>query len=81
MKSLLLIGGVLGFGAGMTISLMQEDSWPTCLWHGSVAAYGSAMLMRWWGRAWGRNLEQALLQREHSPKPLLPTTTPAKPRS
>jgi hypothetical protein len=81
MKSLLLVGGVLGFGAGLALSLIQEEAWPTCLWHGSVGAYVSAMLMRWWGQAWQRNLEQALLERENTPPPLLPTPTPPKVRS
>jgi hypothetical protein len=81
MKSLLLVGGLLGFGVGMTVSLMQADSWPTTLWHGSLAAYVSAMLMRWWGQAWRRNLEQALLERENTPSPLLPTSVTSKPRS
>jgi hypothetical protein len=42
MKSLLLVGGLLGFGVGIAVSLNQADSWATSLWHGSVAAYVSA---------------------------------------
>ncbi|MGA2176740.1 MAG: hypothetical protein ABSH38_17325 [Verrucomicrobiota bacterium] len=78
MKSLLFVGGVLGFGIGASVSFLHADSWPTCLWHGSLAAYVTAMLMRWWGQAWRRNLEQALLERENTPSPLLPTSTPPK---
>jgi hypothetical protein len=81
MKSLLLIGGVLGFGAGMALSFMQEDAWATCLWHGSVGAYVSAMLMRWWGQSLRRNLDEAILERESAPLPPLPTATPSKARS
>jgi hypothetical protein len=81
MKSLLLVGGLLGFGVGIAVSLNQADSWATSLWHGSVAAYVSAILMRWWGRAWRRNLEQALQEREDTPTPLLPSTTSPKARS
>ncbi len=81
MKSLLLVGGLLGFSVGLIVSLMQADTWPTCLWHGSLAAYGSAMLMRWWGRAWRRSLEQALLERENTPSPALPPSIIPKART
>jgi hypothetical protein len=73
----------MGFGAGMVISLMRENSWATCLWHGSVGAYMSAMLMRWWGQAWRQSLEEALQERDNTPtpSPVLPTPTPPKARS
>jgi len=60
MKSLLLIGGLLGFGIGMLFSWAQESPWPASLWHGCLAAYLTGLLMRWWGRAWRKSLEQAL---------------------
>jgi hypothetical protein len=60
MKSLLLIGGLLGFCAGLSLSWAEECSWPACLWHGSLAAYLTALLMRWWGSAWRKNLEDAM---------------------
>jgi uncharacterized membrane protein YeaQ/YmgE (transglycosylase-associated protein family) len=85
MKSLLLVGGVMGFGSGMVISLMRQNSWATCLWHGSVGAYVSAMLMRWWGQAWRQSLEQVLQERENTPapapSPVLSTPTSPKARS
>ena len=68
MKLLLLIGGLIGFGIGLVFSWAQESSWPTCLWHASLAAYFSGLLLRWWGRAWRRNLEQALLENRSQPK-------------
>jgi hypothetical protein len=60
MKLLLLIGGILGFGIGLVFSWAQESSWPSCLWHGCLAAYLAGLMLRWWGRAWRRNLEMAL---------------------
>jgi hypothetical protein len=60
MKVLLLIGGVVGFGIGLIFSWAQESSWPTCLWHSCLAAFVAGHLLRWWGRAWRRNLEIVL---------------------
>jgi hypothetical protein len=72
---------MLGFAVGVTVSVMHSDSWPTSLWHGSLAAYVTAMLTRWWGHAWRRGLDQAILERENSPSPTPPTVTPSKARS
>jgi hypothetical protein len=66
MKALLLIGGLLGFGIGLVFSWAQESAWPDCLWHACLAAYLAAHLLRWWGRAWRRNLEMALSQNASS---------------
>ena len=60
MKSLLLFGGLTGFGIGMGISFAQGASWPVCLWHGCVAAYVTALLARWWGQSWRKSLQEAL---------------------
>jgi L-asparagine transporter-like permease len=64
MKSLLLVGGALGWGVGMGASYMQGHAGPTCLWHGCLGAYLTALLMRWWGRAWRKSLEQSFKERE-----------------
>ena len=72
MKSLLLVGGVLGWGVGMGFSLSRGNAWSTSFWHGCLAAYLSALLMRWWGRAWRKSLEQSLLQRELAPPDITP---------
>jgi hypothetical protein len=44
MKSLLLVGGSLGSGVGMSFSCVQGYSWPSCFWHGC---------------AWRKSLEQS----------------------
>jgi len=64
MKSLLLVGGALGWAVGMGFSYSQGHALPTCFWHGCLAAYLTALLMRWWGRAWRKSLEQSLQERE-----------------
>ena len=79
MKALLLIGGLLGFGIGLVFSWAQESSWPTSLWHACLAAYLTSLLFRWWGRAWRKNLEAALQERQSmatpaAPSPLLKAT-------
>jgi hypothetical protein len=64
MKLLLLIGGLLGFSIGLLFSWAEESSGPACLWHACLAAYLTALLMRWWGGAWRRNLADALRERQ-----------------
>jgi hypothetical protein len=76
MKSLLLIGGVLGFAVGAGFSLMEADSGASTLLHGCVTAYVAALLARWWGRSWRKSLEEALAQTEVASGPGFPQTTP-----
>ena len=64
MKSLMLIGGLLGFGIGLAFSWAESADWPACLWHGCLAAYLTALLMRWWGSAWRKSLEEAMHERQ-----------------
>ena len=78
MKSLLLVGGLLGWGVGMGFSLLQGNSWPAGFWHGCLAAYLTALLLRWWGRAWRKSLAQSLQEREEAENAMLPTITTPK---
>jgi hypothetical protein len=64
MKSLMLVGGVLGWAVGMGFGYSQGHAWPACFWHGCLAAYLTALLMRWWGRVWRKSLLQSLQERE-----------------
>ncbi|HEY3861210.1 MAG TPA: hypothetical protein VGO59_04915 [Verrucomicrobiae bacterium] len=75
MKSLLLVGGALGWVLGMGASYSRGNAWPACLWHGCLAAYLSALLMRWWGRSWRQSLAQSLQEREQSESAITPTVT------
>jgi hypothetical protein len=70
MKLLLLVGGMLGFSIGLLFSWAEQSSGPTCLWHACLAAYVTAVLMRWWGNAWRKSLAQALHERQSKPEPL-----------
>jgi hypothetical protein len=70
MKLLLLVGGLLGFSIGLLFSWAEESSGPACLWHACLAAYVTAMLMRWWGDAWRKSLQEALRERQSKPEPI-----------
>jgi hypothetical protein len=75
MKSLLLAGGALGWAVGMGVSYLRGQSWTDSLWHGCLAAYLTALLMRWWGRAWRKGLEQSLQDREKAESAIAPAMT------
>jgi len=62
----------------MGFSFVQGNSLSACLWHGCLAAYFTALLMRWWGRVWRKSLEQSLQERQEAENHILPavTTTP-----
>lgn len=74
MKSLLLIGGLMGFGIGLAFSWSESAEWPASLWHASIAAYLTALLMRWWGTAWRKNLEAALHEQQSMATQSTPST-------
>ncbi|MGA2555355.1 MAG: hypothetical protein ABSG04_03690 [Verrucomicrobiota bacterium] len=75
MKSLMLLGGVLGFGIGLICSRIQDNSWPYCLWHASLGAYAGGWLLGWWGRAWQHNLKDSAMERANNA--VLPLATPS----
>ena len=68
MKLLQLIGGLLGFGIGMACSWARENPWSTCLWHASLAAYATGLMMRWWGRSLRKSLAEALNEAGSAPR-------------
>jgi hypothetical protein len=70
----MLIGGVLGFSIGLLFSWAEQSSGPTCLWHACLAAYLTALLMRWWGGAWRKNLADAMRERQAKAEPLRPAS-------
>jgi hypothetical protein len=79
MKLLMLLGGALGFGIGLFCSRIQENSWPYCLWHASLAAYAGGWLMGWWGRAWQQSLRDSALERATRSAAALATPSVSKP--
>lgn len=58
MKSLMILGGLLGFGIGVSFGLLQHSDWSSILWRSAAAAYGAGWLMRWWGRVWLQGLKE-----------------------
>lgn len=58
MKSLMILGGLLGFGIGVSIGLLQHSDWSSILWRSAVVAYGTGWLMRWWGQVWLQGLKE-----------------------
>lgn len=65
MKTLLLIGGLIGFGCGLALGLVREKSLPSALAHACIALYVAGLLLRWWGKVWINALKQA--QKESKP--------------
>jgi hypothetical protein len=64
MKSLMILGGIIGFATGLLFSWAQKGAWPASLWHACLAAYLAGMLMRWWGNAWRKSLAASLNERQ-----------------
>jgi L-asparagine transporter-like permease len=65
MRSLILLGGLIGFGIGVGFGLMQEKTMPSIMLHACVATYVSGMLLRWWGHVWIRSVQRANQERHH----------------
>jgi hypothetical protein len=81
MKSLLLVGGLVGFAVGAGFSFMEADSGGSILLHGCVTAYVAALLARWWGRSWRKGLEQAMAESDIISTPSFPQATPKPSKS
>jgi len=62
----------------MGFSFEEGNSWPVCLWHGCLAAYFTALLMCWWGRAWRKSLVQSLQERQEAENAILPAAITSK---
>ena len=59
MKSLMILGGLIGLAIGLSFGLANRSDWPDALWRASAAALAAAVLMRWWGRVWLKSLRAA----------------------
>jgi hypothetical protein len=75
MKSLLLIGGVLGFLGGFVFSFIQKEPWLACLWHGGLSAFLSSLLLTWWSEAWSQNMKDSTPERQNASGTMLSTST------
>ena len=76
MKTLMLIGAMIGFSLGIALGFAGKAEWPTMLWHACAAAAALGWLMRWWGRVWSRGLRASLEQR-HALEAALRQKTPS----
>ena len=63
MKKLMILGGLIGFSAGVVLGLRQQSPWPEILWRSSIVCFAASCLFRWWGRVWLRSLRQAQIER------------------
>ena len=69
MKSLMILGGLIGLGIGLLFGLADNGQWPAALWRACAAALIGGVMLRWWGRVWVRNLREAGAKRlEVSPE-------------
>ncbi len=63
MKSLMILGALIGFSIGLLFGLADNGQWPAALWRASAAALIASVLLRWWGRVWVKSLRLAAEQR------------------
>lgn len=63
MKSLMILGALIGLGIGLLFGLADQGQWPAALWRACAAALMASVLLRWWGRVWVRSLREAAQQR------------------
>ena len=64
MKLLMILGGCIGFGIGVSFGIASESGWPSTLWRAALTAYLAGLLMRWWGSLWMKSLKQVLLEKQ-----------------
>jgi len=62
MKSLLILGALIGFGIGLLFGLADHGEWPQALWRAAAAALVAGVIFRWWGRIWLKSLRAAAEQ-------------------
>ena len=63
MRSLMMLGGMIGFAIGIALGMVRGSAWPSILWHASVAALVAGLLLRWWGNFCVKSLRQAHRER------------------
>ena len=60
MKSLMILGAIMGFILGAGSSMAGDCSSSTVFWHASVTALVGGFLARWCGRMWLTGLADAI---------------------
>lgn len=74
MKSLMILGSIVGFVIGASFGLVAESSGPASLWRACVAALAGGVLIRWWGRMWINGLRDSMNQRRYVRSAAIPAT-------
>lgn len=67
MKSLMILGALIGLSIGLLFGLAERGQWPAALWRASAAALIASVMLRWWGRVWVRSLRDAAESRMSEP--------------
>ena len=63
MKSLMILGALIGLSIGLLFGLAERGEWPAALYRASAAALIGGVMFRWWGRIWVRSLRDAAEKR------------------
>ncbi len=78
MKSLIILGAIVGFLIGAGFGLASRSPWPAALWHACAAALVATVLTRWWNRVWLQGLRESQEQRRARRPAPTPFNPPAK---
>jgi hypothetical protein len=62
----MILGANVGFVLGISGSILGDCTWPTALWHASLAALITGVLSRWWGRVWFASLHDSIAQQRRT---------------
>jgi len=56
MKTLMIIGGSIGFLMGIGLGMGRSNDWATILVRASVAACVAGTLFKWWAKVWLKSI-------------------------
>jgi hypothetical protein len=74
MKSLMILGALIGFAIGLLFGLADHGEWPAAIWRASAAALIAGVMLRWWGRVWVQSLREALEKKARAENIIPPQT-------
>ncbi len=72
MKTLMIIGGSIGFLLGIGTGISRSNEWTTILVRASVAACVAGTLFKWWAKVWLKSLrdvQEARMSEIEQPTP------------
>ncbi len=78
MKSIMILGAIVGFLIGTGFGLAGSSPWPAALWRACAAALVAAVLARWWSRIWLHGLKESLHHRRTPSARSVPAKTATK---